>query len=305
MLCVSLMVATSASGQVSDAAKTDATAETPSAAGPLDVVPATPPSGSAAGPPIRLADVQTGELLWRTERGLVPLPMQDTDVSLDVSGIMVHGTVTQRFFNPSQEVIEALYVFPLPEDAAVHHMEMRIGSRRIVSIVQERQQARRTYERAKKQGKKAALVEQERPNLFTTSVANINPGQSVCVVLEYVEEAQYRDGQFSLTFPLTFTPRFVPEAVMLVEEATGRTAIVSSIVADADRVTPPFQESFAPTAPTASFRARIDAGMPLADVRCPSHPVRVSHAGEAVVVVPEASELLADRDVVLEWRPAV
>ena len=89
-------------------------------------------------------------------------------------------------------------------------MEMRIGERRIVATIEEREEARATYEQARKEGKKTALLDQKRPNLFATEVANINPGEKVSVRLEYLEEVAYADGSFGLTFPLTFTPRYTP-----------------------------------------------------------------------------------------------
>jgi len=156
--------------------------------------------------PITMEAVGCGELLWRTADGLIPLPAVSTDVVIEVNGPLIAGTVSQRFVNPTDEVIEAVYVFPLPENAAVHAMEIIVGERRIVSIVQEKQQARRTYETARAAGRRAALVEQQRPNLFTTAVANICPGDEIIVELGYLDRADYVDGTFGMAFPLTFTP---------------------------------------------------------------------------------------------------
>ena len=103
----------------------------------------------------------TGELLWKSPGGLVSLPVLDISVELEVTGILVRGTVTQTFRNPTPEVIECLYVFPLPERAAVRRMEMRIGPRRIVSVIKEREEARQVYDKAKEEGRKAVLVDQE------------------------------------------------------------------------------------------------------------------------------------------------
>src|SRR5258706_12949731 len=151
-----------------------------------------------------------GELLRRTPGGLVPLPVLDLQVKLEVTGVLVHGTLTETFLNPTDEVIECVYVFPLPDQAAVHHMEMRLRGPRLVSVMRERQEARQVYEQAKQEGRKTALLEQHRPNLFTASAASINPGESVEVVLEYFENVAYSGGEFSLAFPLTFTPRHPP-----------------------------------------------------------------------------------------------
>jgi len=133
------------------------------------IVPALAREDGPAPAPVRLSEAGSGELLRKTPDGLVPLPLLDLQVRLEVTGILVHGVVTQTFRNPTTEVIECVYVFPLPEQAAVHRMEMRIGERRIVSIIKEREEAKQVYERARQEGRKTALLEQERPNLFTTS----------------------------------------------------------------------------------------------------------------------------------------
>src|SRR5438093_3131913 len=124
------------------------------------------------------------------------MPMVNMRVELAATGLMVRGTVFQEFDNPTSEVIEAVYAFPLPEGAAVDGMEMRIGERRVTAIVQEREEAKATYRSAKEEGKKTSLLEQARPNLFTSSVANINPGEKVSVKLDYLEEVAYTGGSF-------------------------------------------------------------------------------------------------------------
>ncbi|PYT13069.1 MAG: marine proteobacterial sortase target protein [Acidobacteria bacterium] len=241
-----------------------------------------------AGPPapVEAGAAGSGELLRKTPGGLVPLPVLDLRVSLEVTGILVHGALTQRFRNPTPEVIECVYVFPLPERAAVHRMEMRIGERRIVSLIREREEARQVYEKARQEGRKTALLEQERPNLFTTSAANINPGETIEVSLEYLQEIVYAGGEFSLSFPLTFTPRF----------ATGGAR-------DNDRVTPPFARPDAAGFPRATLVARIDAGAPLQAVQSDSHAIVTRRDGNVLLVEPRDGSVPADRDFHLRWRP--
>jgi Ca-activated chloride channel family protein len=228
----------------------------------------------------------TGELLWKSPGGLVSLPVLDISVELEVTGILVRGTVTQTFRNPTSEVIECLYVFPLPERAAVRHMEMRIGPRRIVSVIKEREEARQVYDKAKEEGRKAALVDQERPNLFTTSAAGINPGETVEVRLEYLEEASYDGGTFGLVFPLTFTPRFSP----------GGTAEGSRPVAEA------FSRD-ASGSPRARIVVRLDAGVPLRKVESESHALETWWDGAILVAKPAGDTVAADRDFLLRWEP--
>ncbi len=227
--------------------------------------------------------VGSGKLLWKSARGLIPLPVVDMKVELAVTGIMVRGVVIQTFGNPTPEVIEAVYVFPLPVRASVDAMEMRIGERRIRAVVREREEAKATYEQARREGRKAGLIEQERPNLFTTSVAGINPGETVVVRLEYLEEVAYRDGGFGLVFPLTFTPRYT-------SPGRGEAAIEGCFV-----------KAASPLAPRAALDVRLDAGLPVDDVRSTSHAIHVEPEGSAWRVELDGGAVVADRDFVLRW----
>ena len=153
-----------------------------------------------------------GTLMLKSAAGEAPVaaPLLFTDVDIAVSGMSARATVTQRFANPTSEWQEGVYVFPLPEKAAVDHLEMKIGQRRIEGQIKERGEARAAYEQAKTEGRKATLVEQERPNVFTTSVAHIGPGEEITVTIEYQETLRYDSGAFRLRFPLVVAPRYVP-----------------------------------------------------------------------------------------------
>jgi Ca-activated chloride channel family protein len=254
----------------------------------------------AASGPVDPSSIGTGALLWKTGDGLVPLPVLDTEVELAVTGILVHGTVTQRFQNATDDVIEAVYRFPLPEDAAVHRMEMRIGPRRIRSVIQEREEARRTYTRARSEGRKAALVEQDRPNLFTTSAANIEPGETIDVVLEYVDEVSWRDGEFGLRVPLTFTPRYLPREPAVAPVPTSTPGRVDPApAADVFAVGPDFH------LPRAKLRVRIDAGLELRDAGSHSHAIESFLDGRVWEITTTEESVPADRDFELWWRPLV
>jgi len=165
---------------------------------------------------VGLTDVQQGSLLFRTDkRGVFHIaPTVDTDVEMNVSGMVVRSKVKQTFKNPDDIWVEGVYVFPLPENAAVDHMRMIIGERIIEGEIQKREEAQKTYEKAKAEGKKAALMDQERPNVFTNAVANIGPYESVTIEIEYQQTVQYQqqqgEGKFELRFPLTMTPRYIP-----------------------------------------------------------------------------------------------
>ena len=130
-------------------------------------------------------------------------------------------------------------MFPLPDRAAVDHLAMQIGTRRIEGEIRERAQARATYEQAKTDGRKATLVEQERPNVFTTSVAHIGPGEEIGVSIEYQETLVYDAGSFRLRFPLVVAPRYTPGLIAMAGEAGTGWGVNTDQVPDAARVTPP------------------------------------------------------------------
>ena len=155
-------------------------------------------------PTIGLGDVGQGSLLFSTDTPgrYIPAPMQSTEVEIAVRGLVVEATVRQSFHNPGDEWLEGVYVFPLPQKAAVYAMRLEIGERVIEGRIKEREAARKVYEQAKKEGRKASLVEQERPNVFTTSVANIGPGEKVAVRISYQQILEYDSGRFELRLPM-------------------------------------------------------------------------------------------------------
>lgn len=223
----------------------------------------------------------SGDLFWLSDAGAIPLPMTDVKVDLRVSGVVIDGTLMQQFKNPTDETIEALYVFPLPADAAVYAMEIRIGERRIVAEVREKEHARRIYTEAKEEGRKAALVAQHRPNLFRTSVANILPGESIEVELRFVQEATRNGDEYRTRFPLTITPRYVPAGHEGVPESNMRRY------------------------PTARVRVEIDSGSGLERIETPFHSMkRTTEADGRIVLEPSHGTVLADRDFILSWKPA-
>lgn len=145
-----------------------------------------------------------------------PCPLAHTDVDASIAGPFTRVTLVQRFRNPYQQPIEAIYVFPMSERAAVDSMRMTVrdasGERIVDGVVRERTAARQMYEAARAQGFVAGLLEQERPNVFTQSVANIAPGAEVDVRISYVETLAARDGTYEFAFPMTVGPRYVPGA---------------------------------------------------------------------------------------------
>lgn len=136
------------------------------------------------------------------------LPLKYTEVRAIITGMIADVKVTQKFHNDLTENIEAVYMFPLPHESAVHDFEIIIDKRVIKSEIKEREEAKRTYEKAKREMKKAGLLEQERPNIFTVSVANIEPAQEILVNLRYSETLKYEEGVYEFVFPMTVTPGY-------------------------------------------------------------------------------------------------
>ncbi len=141
---------------------------------------------------------------------LGPCTLRHTDVKAEISGRFTRVTVKQQYHNTNPDKIEAVYSFPLSDRSGVDRMTMTIGERVIVGEVKERQQARRVYEQAKQSGRVASLLEQERPNIFTQSIANLEPGATIDIEISYVEMVAEHDGEFSFAFPTVVSPRYIP-----------------------------------------------------------------------------------------------
>ena len=254
------------------------------------------------GPP----QVGQGSLLYRSPISGVyqEVPLLHTDVALDVRGLVAAATVTQRYSNSSSEPIEAVYIFPLPHDAAVYDMEIRIGNRVIKSQIRERAEAKHVYETAKSEGKRAALLEQERPNIFTASVANIMPGDQVDVRLQYVEPLQWEDGRVRLVFPMVVGPRYIPGTQAIGHSGTGW-AVDTDAVPDASRITPVVRNPESRSGHDLSLAVNLDSGFEIASIKSVSHLINVHRLPDGRQRVELASgATIPNKDFVLEVQQA-
>jgi Ca-activated chloride channel family protein len=245
-------------------------------------------------------EVQTGSLLMRMSGGYVTATLLNTDINIRVNGLVARVSVMQEFKNDGGEWVEGIYVFPLPDKAAVDQMRLYIGERFIEGEVREKEQARKEYEQAKQAGKKSSLVEQQRANLFTTSVANIGPGETVIVEIEYLEDVRYDDGTFSLRFPLTLTPRYIPGSELPDRQGSGWSNDTTQ-VEDASLITPPM--AGASRGHRVSLQASVNAGMPLEIIASRYHPVNVSEASGEYMINLAAGHVAMDHDFEMLWRP--
>lgn len=264
-------------------------------------------------PTMGINDVTEGTLLFKTNQQgrYTAAPILKTDVQIAVTGIIARATVRQEFTNPSQKKgdwLEGIYVFPLPETAAVDHLRMHVGERIIEGQIKERDEAKKVYEKAKQEGKRTSLVEQERPNVFTTSVANIGPGERIVVEIEYQETIRYDQGTFQIRFPMAVGQRYIPGTPVILEgqDPNGSgTMLDTDRVPDASRITPPVQAPGQGSINPISLSLSLTPGFPIAKVESLFHPVIVipdPDGGYQVSLKKDA--VPADRDFQLTWSPA-
>ncbi len=247
-------------------------------------------------------DVTQGALrVVQDDGNVVECPLQHTDVEAEISGFIARVKVTQTFFNPFQEKIEAVYVFPLPHQSAVDDMTMVIGDRRIVGVIKRRAEARRIYEQALLAGQSAALLEQERPNIFTQSVGNIKPKQEVKIEITYVDVLEYDQGDYEFHFPMVVGPRYIPGGPVsgkapIPPELSGKVAEVNTPegtrlpqgtgwspdtkdVPDASRITPPVLKPGFRTGHDISLAVNLDAGVPIQGLKSINHQAGIQREG--------------------------
>jgi len=248
-------------------------------------------------------DGPVGLLLAAGENGAtVAAPRLATDYDIVVSGPVARTRVTQRFVNPTDRWVEGVYVFPLPEKAAVDTLSMVIGTRIVVGEIKERVAARRAYDEAAAAGQRASLVEQQRPNVFTTSVANIGPGESIVVQIEYQEAVRQDGGRYSLRVPLVVAPRYTPPAIR--QEASAETLRGGWATGEAWQTAPVRDPAVMPPGNPVTLQLRLQAGFPLEAVDSPYHKIVLREVVEDTRLVALAEgEVPADRDFELVWRP--
>ncbi|WP_434732839.1 marine proteobacterial sortase target protein [Rhizobium sp. YTUHZ044] len=259
---------------------------------------------------LRPNDVNSGSLLFPSkEPGFyVEAPRLKTDVAIAVSGPIARVKVTQRFQNPSQGWVEGTYVFPLPDNSAVDALKMQIGERFIEGQIKPRQEAREIYEQAKAEGKKTALLEQQRPNIFTNQVANIGPGEEIVVQIEYQQTVHQSGGEFSLRFPMVVAPRYNPAPIVQTVEfnngagfATPRDPVENREKIEAPVLDPRENAKINPI----SLTVNLKAGFPLSGVKSSFHDVDIREDGDqARTISLKGDAVPADKDFELTWKAA-
>ncbi len=219
----------------------------------------------------------------------IPLPLKHTDVKGDICGYIATVEVTQQFHNPYSEKIEAKYVFPLPQNAAVNEFIMIIGDRKIRGIIREREEAEQIYQQARAQGYVASLLTQERPNIFTQSVANIEPGKEIDVNIKYFNTLAYVDGWYEFVFPMVVGPRFNPPGST---DGVGAVAFGSTGISS-QKTEVQYLKPNERSGHDISLAVNIDAGVEIEEIKCPTHVIT-----ENTVTPENLSVKLSDLDAI-------
>ncbi len=250
-----------------------------------------------------------GELRFLDSQGrhLESATLVNADYQVEVTGLVADVRLSQTFHNSSRVWREAVYVFPLPEKASAYGLTLIAGERRIVGEIREKAVARQEYAEAKNEGRKVARVDQQRPNLFTTHLANIPPGESISVELSYQQPVRYESGEFEVRIPTTLTPRYMPGEVI----RDGMTAWQdgwarpTTEVPDADQISPHtvLPEDVGPGSHQATVTMSIKAGLPVGRVSSPSHQLTSTWNGNTVDVTAGKGQFTMDRDMVVRWAP--
>ena len=219
----------------------------------------------------------------KNAKNLGACPLKHTDVKAEISGFILRVKVVQGFENNFAEPIEAVYVFPLSQNSAVDAMTMTIGTRTINGKIMKREEARKIYEAAKTEGKTASLLDQERPNIFTQSVANILPNEKIVVEISYVETLRYEDGAYQFVFPTVVAPRYIPGSVT-----------------DANKISPPAAETRA--GHDISIQVSLDAGVPIEKIKSKSHEIETLNlSSNSAKVTLKDEAVIPNKDFILRY----
>jgi Ca-activated chloride channel homolog len=231
-------------------------------------------------------------------------PLKHTDVKAEISGFISRVVVTQQFENPFQEKIEAIYTFPLPQNAAVDDMTMIVGDRTVRGKIMAREEAQAVYEAAKSAGQVASLLDQERPNIFTQSVANILPGEQVKITISYVETLRYVNGAYEFVFPMVVGPRYVPGSPKPESQGKGF-APDTNHVPDASRITPKSLPAGMRSGHDISLEVALDAGLIIDNIDSKTHPTDIQRPdAHSARLRLKDSETVPNKDFVLRYDVA-
>jgi len=232
----------------------------------------------------------------------VVLPLKHTAVDAEIAGMVASVQVTQLFHNPYKKPIEAVYVFPLPHRAAIYDMTIKVGKRTIKGLIKKRQEARAIYNRAKAQGKTAALLEQERPNIFTQSVANIMPGDQIKVMIRYAEDMSPESGRYEFVFPMVVGPRYVGGGEAMGTRTGTGWGTDTDRIPDASRITPPLLAKGLRPGNDIAVKLRINGGVKVHHLNVVAHRAAVTSDDRGALVVLDRRDSIPNKDFVVRYQ---
>ena len=239
-------------------------------------------------------------------------PLEHTDVTAKIAGNVSRVEVVQRFTNPYKTPLEATYQFPLPDQSAVDDMEIRIGDRVIKGVIKKREEAKKIYTEAKREGKTAALLEQERPNIFTQSLANIKPGETIEVVIRYTDSLKFAGGDYEFVFPMVVGPRYHPGDSSLSSfpekpihlASLPATNSIPNLLAQTKRTPPKVRSGH-----DINVTVEIDAGVPISNIISPSHQIQIQKVAASGLpsitqIQLNKTDTIPNKDLILRYRVA-
>jgi Ca-activated chloride channel family protein len=248
-----------------------------------------------------------GSLCVSLEEKQIRLPLKEVTIQASVAERIAEITMQQTFQNLFEEALEAVYIFPLSGSAAVTRFELKVGSRTVKGIVKEREEAKRDYQRALEEGKRAGLLEQERDDIFTIQVGNLPAGEEIQVLLSYSEQLPFfNDGTTELRLPLVVGQRYIPGGRVDASDSGDGVESDTDLVPDASRITPPrLCPGFDPkTALRIQVEMLLSERKSIADLECSQHAIRTKASETTFQISLSREDDPLDRDFVLRWRLA-
>ncbi|MDN3640514.1 marine proteobacterial sortase target protein [Simiduia curdlanivorans] len=280
------------------------------------------------------SQLESGNLVFQQGANYVQATHLESRAQVTINGMVARLVLSQHFKNQTDQWQEAVYSFPLSETSAVNRVEMHIGARHVVARIREKTEAKKIYQAAQQAGKKAALTEQHRPNVFSQRVANIAPGESISIELHVTQPVDYKQGKFSWRLPMTLTPRYIPNPPLMLtssedeptatatESTSGYELATDSFllnamgwglptpsVPDAASITPYYYPPAAATKREAmltnpmKLSIDLNAGLPLALVSSSYHDIQLYKDGDTHHISTQTPYIAMDRDFELSWQP--
>jgi len=255
---------------------------------------------------------QPGGLYVQTpEKQQIAFPLKHTEVQAKITGNISRVEVTQSFENPFTTTLEAVYIFPLPDEAAVDDMLIKIGDRTIKGNIKKRQEAQQIYEQAKKQGRTAGLLEQERDNIFTQSLANIKPGEQIDVIIRYSDSLKFEAGNYEFVFPMVVGPRYIPGTTIEDNTIGAGSAPApmmqnqdTDLVPDASRLNAPILPEGTRSRHDINVTVEIDAGVKIRNLSSPSHQIQITKSPQFIRVNLAGGDTIPNKDLILRYQVA-